>query len=163
THGIVFQIHANEHTAEVQACLEAHAKRPIEYLHSLGALGRHTLIAHAALVTPEEIRLLEQSGAAVAYNPVARMWKGNGVARAAGIGADSLLVDRRSPEVLPSWAFTWELVRYFDRADILAVVVDGRPVLLDGRAACFDSAQFVADSLAEGERWIQDTGIVRLH
>src|SRR5579872_2501417 len=42
---ILFQIHANEHTPEVHSCIEAHRMRPIEYLHSLGALGSTTLIA----------------------------------------------------------------------------------------------------------------------
>ena len=79
---ITFQIHANEHTPEVHACIEAYGKRPIEYLHSIGALGPQTLIAHAVLVTPNEIRLLQETNTAVAYNPVASIWKGNGVAPA---------------------------------------------------------------------------------
>jgi cytosine/adenosine deaminase-related metal-dependent hydrolase len=235
-HDIVFQIHANEHTLEVHACIEAYAKRPLEYLHSLGALGPQTLIAHAVLVTPSELQLLKETDTAVAYNPVACMWKGNGVAPAldyirngirvglgsdatrndgfrmidaaeacqrlaygmanddfscgagwpwvhaatqggadacglgdktgalvAGRQADFLILDRSGPEVLPSWDFTWELVRYYDRADILATVVDGRPVVVGGRSTLFDSEQFVRDDLAEGARWINDTKIVRLH
>lgn len=235
-HNIVFQIHANEHTLEVHACIEAYAKRPLEYLDSLGALGPQTLIAHAVLVTPPELQLLKETKAAVAYNPVASMWKGNGVAPAldyirngirvglgsdatrndgfrmieaaetcqrlaygmanddfscgagwpwvhaatqggadacglgrktggfvAGRQADFLILDRSGPEVLPSWDFTWELVRYYDRADILATVVDGRPVVVGGRSTLFDSEQFVRDDLAEGARWITDTKIVRLH
>jgi len=234
--GLVFQIHANEHTPEVHACIEANGKRPIEYLHALGALGSQTLIAHAVLVTPSEIELLRQTGTAVAYNPVASLWKGNGVAPAltylqhgirlglgsdatrndgfrmidaaeacqrlahgmpnddfscgagwpwvhaatqggadaCGLGsetgalqvgrrADFLILDCSGPEVLPSWDFTWELVRYYDRADIRATVVDGRPVILEGRSALFDSEKFVRDGLAEGMRWIDDAKIVRLH
>jgi cytosine/adenosine deaminase-related metal-dependent hydrolase len=233
---IPFQIHANEHTLEVHACIEAYGKRPIEYLHSIGALGPQTLIAHAVLVTPSEIRLLQDTNTAVAYNPVASIWKGNGVAPvleylqrgirvglgsdatrndgfrmidaaeacqrlafgipnddfssgagwrwvhaatqggadACGLGskigalvpgrhADFLILDRRGPEVLPSWDFTWELVRYYDRADIAATVVDGQPVMLGGRSTVFDSEAFIRDALAEGEKWIRDTEIIRLH
>lgn len=234
--GILFQIHANEHTPEVHACLEANAKRPVEYLHALGALGPQTLLAHATLVTAEEIRLIAETGTAVAYNPVASMWKGNGVAPAlhymekgvrVGLGSDAtrndgfrmidaaeacqriafgmptddfscgagwrwvhaatqggadacglgkvtgalvpgreadfLVLDTSGPEVRPSWDFTWELVRYYDRADLLATVVGGKPVLLDGRATRFDSERFVEDTEAEGARWMSDTPIVRLH
>lgn len=233
---ILFQIHANEHTLEVHACIEAHAKRPIEYLHAIGALGPQTLLAHAVLVTKGEIDLIAHTGAAVAYNPVACIWKGNGVspaleyihrgirvglgsdatrndgfrmieaaetcqriafgqpnddfscgagfrwihaatqggADACGLGsktgalvagrqADFLILDSSVPEVLPSWDLTWELVRYYDRADILATVVDGKPVVVGGRSTQFDSKAFVRDHLAEGAKWIRDTGIIRLH
>ena len=76
---ILFQIHANEHTLEVHASIEASGRRPIEYLHDLGALGSHVLIAHATLVTSEEIKMLATTDTAVAYNPVASLWKGNAV------------------------------------------------------------------------------------
>ena len=234
--GLLFQIHANEHTPEVQACLEATGKRPIEYLDALGALGPQTLLAHATLVTPGEMRLLQETDTAVAYNPVASLWKGNAVApalqdietgirvglgsdgtrndgfrmidaaeacqrlafgmatddfscgagwlwvhaatqggaSACGLGettgalvpgreADVLVLDRSGPEVLPSWDFSWELVRYFDRADIVATVVAGEPVLLSGRTTRFDSEAFVEETTAAGAQWMKDTPIVRLH
>jgi 5-methylthioadenosine/S-adenosylhomocysteine deaminase len=234
--GILFQIHANEHTPEVQACLEAHGKRPIEFLHALGALGRQTLIAHATLVTPEEMRLLKETDTAVAYNPVASLWKGNAVAPAlqyvengirvglgsdgtrndgfrmidaaeacqriafgmptddfscgagwrwvhaatqggagaCGLGeetgalipgrmADFLVLDCSGPEVRPSWDFSWELVRYYDRADIAATVVAGKLVVLAGRATQFDSGSFLEEAMREGVQWMRETPIVRLH
>ena len=80
--GIVFQIHANEHTPEVHRCIERQGCRPIEYLHRIGALGPTTLIAHATLVTGDEIAILRDTDTAVSYNPVASQWKGNGVAPA---------------------------------------------------------------------------------
>jgi cytosine/adenosine deaminase-related metal-dependent hydrolase len=234
--GLLFQIHANEHTLEVQACLEASGKRPIEYLDALGALGPQTLLAHATLVTPGEMRLLKETDTAVAYNPVASVWKGNAVAPAlqyvetgirvglgsdgtrndgfrmidaaetcqrlaygmpaddfscgagwrwvhaatqggasacglgdtvgalvAGREADFLVLDRSGPEVLPSWDFSWELVRYFDRADIIASVVAGEAVLLSGRATRFDSEAFVQEATVPGAKWMTETPIVRLH
>lgn len=96
--GILFQIHANEHTPEVEYCLDRHGKRPIELLADIGALGPHVLLAHATLVTPREVRLLADTGAAVSYNPVASSWKGNAIAPALefaahgvrfGLGTDS--------------------------------------------------------------------------
>ena len=234
--GILFQIHANEHTPEVHSCIEAHQMRPIEYLHSLGALGPTTLLAHTTLATPEEIRVLKETDTAVAYNPVASMWKGNSVAPvldyisqgvrfglgsdctrndgfrlldaaeacqriaygipkddfscgagwrwvdagtrggasacglagktgelAPGRQADFLILDRTGPEVLPSWDFTWELVRFYDRADILATVVDGVPLVIHGTAIRFDSRSFVEGHAATGADRVTASGIVRLH
>ncbi|MBS0219636.1 MAG: amidohydrolase family protein [Proteobacteria bacterium] len=234
--GILFQIHANEHTPEVHSCIETHKMRPIEYLHSLGALGPMTLIAHATLATADEIRLLKETDTAVSYNPVASMWKGNAVAPvldyigqgvrfglgtdctrndafrlldaaeacqrlafglprddfscgagwrwvdagtrggagAIGLGntigeiapgrrADFLVLDRSGPEVSPSWDFTWELVRFYDRSDILATVVDGVPVVIDGKAVNFDSDSFVKEFRFAGAQRVLDSGLVRLH
>jgi len=235
-HQLLFQIHANEHTGEVQSCLEAHARRPIEFLHMLGALGPTTLLAHATLVTPEEIGMLEDSDTAVAYNPVAAIWKGNNVAPAleylergirvalgsdatrndgfrmldaaeacqrlaygmrvddfscgagwrwlhaataggaaaiglghktgaleAGKAADFLVLDQRQPEVLPSWDLPWELVRYYDRADILATFVDGHALVLRGESTRYDMAEFMAGALPKGVAEVEAAGIQRLH
>ena len=80
--GRVFQTHANEHLVAVERSLVQRGLRPIEHLHSAGALGPQALLAHATLVTPAELRMLADSGAAVSYNPVASAWKGNAVAPA---------------------------------------------------------------------------------
>ncbi|MFF8828216.1 amidohydrolase family protein [Streptomyces sp. NPDC015131] len=78
----VVQIHVNEHLAGVERSLVEHGLRPLEHLHHVGALGPQLLAAHATLVTPREVTLLADSGAAVSYNPVASAWKGNAVAPA---------------------------------------------------------------------------------
>jgi cytosine/adenosine deaminase-related metal-dependent hydrolase len=234
--GIVFQIHANEHTLEVHASIEATGKRPIEFLYDIGALRSTTLLAHATLVTPNEIDMIAETDAAISYNPVAAIWKGNAISPAltyidrgiriglgsdatrndafrmieaaetcqriafgiptddfscgagwvwfdaatrggadvAGLGAttgrlaegyeaDFLILDCRGPEVLPRWDFPWELVRYFDRADIAATVVGGRPAVIAGKAVGFDSEKFVADSLAAGVKHVESSHITRLH
>lgn len=77
--GRIFQTHANEHLVAVERSLVARGLRPIELLHACGALHDSTLLAHATLLTPSELSLLADSGAAVAYNPVASAWKGNAV------------------------------------------------------------------------------------
>ena len=96
--GAVFQTHANEHVAAVERSLVARGRRPIQLLGDLGVLGPHVLLAHATLLTADELLLLRDTGAAVAYNPVASAWKGNAVAPALtmaalgipfGIGTDS--------------------------------------------------------------------------
>lgn len=80
--GLVFQTHANEHLAAVERSLVARGKRPIELLHAIGALGPQTLLAHATMLTPDEIVALRHTDTAVAYNPVASWWKGNAAAPA---------------------------------------------------------------------------------
>jgi len=80
--GRVFQSHVNEHLVAVERSLERYGVRPLEHLHRAGALGPGALLAHATLLTSNEICLLRDSGAAVSYNPVASAWKGNAVAQA---------------------------------------------------------------------------------
>jgi 5-methylthioadenosine/S-adenosylhomocysteine deaminase len=234
--GILFQIHANEHTPEVHACIEATGRRPIELLAELDVLGRTTLIAHATLATGAEAEMLRQSDTAVAYNPVAGVWKGNAVAPAldymlrgirVGLGSDAtrndglrmidaaeacqriafgmprddfscgagwrwvfaatqggadaallgedvgalvpgrradfLLLDGRGPEVRPRWDLSWEIVRFFDRADILATFVDGEPVQIGGRTTRLDSEAFLDAAEPEGVACVDAAGLIRLH
>ncbi|MBT2439181.1 amidohydrolase family protein [Streptomyces sp. ISL-36] len=80
--GATVQIHVNEHLAAVERSLLRHGLRPLEHLHRIGALGPQLLAAHATLLTPHELTLLADTGAAVSYNPVASAWKGNAVAPA---------------------------------------------------------------------------------
>ncbi len=98
----MFQTHANEHVAAVERSLVARGRRPIQLLGELGVLGPHVLLAHATLLTPDEMLLLRDTGAAVAYNPVASAWKGNAVAPAGmmaalgirfGLGTDGTRAD----------------------------------------------------------------------
>ncbi|WP_076997589.1 amidohydrolase family protein [Variovorax sp. KK3] len=97
-----FQTHVNEHLAAVERSLVARGLRPLEVLHACGALNASALLAHATLLTPREIGLLRDSGAAVAYNPVASQWKGNAVLDAGllallgvpfGLGTDGTRAD----------------------------------------------------------------------
>ena len=78
----IFQTHVNEHLVAVERSLDQRGRRPIEHLYHFGVLGPQALLAHATLVTPEELAMLRDTGAAVSYNPVASAWKGNAVAPA---------------------------------------------------------------------------------
>jgi 5-methylthioadenosine/S-adenosylhomocysteine deaminase len=80
--GVVLQTHLNEHLAGVERSLLATGRRPAEHLHELGVLGPWLLAAHATMLTPREMRLFADTGAAISYNPVASAWKGNAVAPA---------------------------------------------------------------------------------
>ncbi|MDT8860763.1 amidohydrolase family protein [Alkalihalobacillus sp. MEB130] len=100
--GVVFQTHVNEHLSSVERSIIDKGLRPLEHLHSVEALGPQTLIAHATLLTPHELRLIKETDTAIAYNPVATLWKGNATAPATsmhelgirfGIGTDSTRSD----------------------------------------------------------------------
>ncbi|ALM53957.1 amidohydrolase family protein [Halomonas huangheensis] len=91
-HGAIFQSHVNEHLQAVERSLVARGQRPLQHLHAVGALGPQTLIAHATLVTPDELNLLRDTDTAVAFNPVASSWKGNAVAPALQMSALGLRV-----------------------------------------------------------------------
>ena len=100
--GVIFQTHANEHLVAVERSLVARGRRPIQLLHHLGALGPQVLLAHATLLTPDEIVALHSTDTAIAYNPVATQWKGNATAPAEllaslgvrfGIGTDGTRPD----------------------------------------------------------------------
>jgi 5-methylthioadenosine/S-adenosylhomocysteine deaminase len=80
--GVIFQTHVNEHLVAVERSLVDRGLRPIEHLNALGALGPQVLLAHATLITPSELAMLQRTDTAVAYNPVASAWKGNAVAPA---------------------------------------------------------------------------------
>lgn len=84
---VIFQTHANEHLAAVERSLVARGQRPIQLLRSLGVLGPQTLLAHATMLTPDEIVALRDTDTAVAYNPVATWWKGNAAAPAGLLAA----------------------------------------------------------------------------
>jgi cytosine/adenosine deaminase-related metal-dependent hydrolase len=100
--GVIFQTHANEHLVAVERSLVARGRRPIQLLRDLGVLGPQILLAHATLLTPDEIVALRDTNAAIAYNPVATAWKGNATAPAEllaslgvrlGIGTDGTRSD----------------------------------------------------------------------
>lgn len=92
----------NEGHAVNQRSLVANERRPLEHLDHVGALGPQTLVAHSTLVTPHELVLLHDNRTAVAYNPVASLWKGNAIAPAVmmaemgirfGLGTDGTRAD----------------------------------------------------------------------
>jgi 5-methylthioadenosine/S-adenosylhomocysteine deaminase len=74
---------------------------------------------------------------------------------AVGQAADFLLVDIDTPEFTPSWDLSWELVRFGNRDQIVAVFVAGRlrlwggwPVDWDGRALMRKVADAAREAVA---------------
>jgi len=98
--GIPFVIHVAENQQEVQIVRERHGCRPIEWLHRLGVLDAHTLLAHGVWLEEHEIEILAGTGASVSHNPTSNAKLASGVAPVpalrrkgvpVGLGTDSML------------------------------------------------------------------------
>ncbi|MDD9746437.1 MULTISPECIES: amidohydrolase family protein [Marinovum] len=97
-----------------------------------------------------------------------------GSADAAGLGgvtgqiaqghrADFLVLDRRQPEVSPSWDFEWELVRLYNRDQIEAVVIDGRCVMAHSRPVGWDAEDFLKTNRTRAQEAVSAAPIIRCH
>jgi cytosine/adenosine deaminase-related metal-dependent hydrolase len=80
-----------------------------------------------------------------------------------GRAADFLVLDMNRPEVLPSWDFEWELVRLYGRDQIEAVIIDGKPALVGGKAIGWDQEALLRDELPRAVEAVRRSGAVRLH
>ena len=125
--GRMFQTHANEHLVAVERSLVARGLRPIELLQATGALNASTLLAHATLMTPRELNQVRDSGAAVAYNPVASQWKGNAVLDAVQLHAQGI------PFALGTDGTRYDGFRLMDAAEATQRIAHG---LANGDSSC---------------------------
>ena len=79
-----------------------------------------------------------------------------------GRRADMLLLDMSSPEVLPSWDFDYELVRAYERDQIAAVFVDGRPLMVHGKPIGWDMDRFLDEATDTARQMVLECGIKKL-
>ncbi|MCX6776202.1 MAG: amidohydrolase [Candidatus Micrarchaeota archaeon] len=77
-HDVLLQIHVSETRKEVFDSLKKFGKRPVEYLDSIGFLGRRVMAAHCVWITKREVRMLGEKGTRVSYNPVSNMMLASG-------------------------------------------------------------------------------------
>jgi 5-methylthioadenosine/S-adenosylhomocysteine deaminase len=80
-HDAVLHIHAAETAAEVESCVAAHGRRPVELLDDLGLLGPRSVLAHGVHLTDAEIDRLAASGTTVAHCPASNLKLASGIAR----------------------------------------------------------------------------------
>ncbi len=74
-------IHLAESLSEVETCKKKYGKRPGEQMFDLDVLGPDVLAAHCVWLSDKEIRLLKETGTAVATCPISNLKLGNGIAR----------------------------------------------------------------------------------
>lgn len=195
---------------EIAECRRRYGMGCIEKLQQLGVLGEHLLIAHCLRCSPDEMRLLADTGTGVSHNPVSNLMYALGVAPLAelldagvrvGLGtdgsstnngqdlwetmkmavflqkdrqgatwgsaelalelatiggaqalgmddtigsieigkrADLVVLDPGRPGVAPRSTWVSNLVYAPDSSAVRTVLVDGRPVAVDGKVVAWD-------------------------
>jgi 5-methylthioadenosine/S-adenosylhomocysteine deaminase len=81
THDTPFHIHVAEGQYEGERTLEEHGATPIRYLDKLGVLGPRTIGVHCVWLDDDEIRLMADRRAGLAYCPSSNMILGDGITR----------------------------------------------------------------------------------
>src|SRR2546430_12048923 len=76
-----FHIHVAEGRYEGERTLAEHGATPMRYLDRLGVLGPRTIGVHCVWLDDDEIRLMGDKGAALAYCPSSNMFLGDGITR----------------------------------------------------------------------------------
>jgi cytosine/adenosine deaminase-related metal-dependent hydrolase len=82
---------------------------------------------------------------------------------AIGKAADLLIVDTDIPEFLPSWDLDWELVRFGNRDQIVAVIVAGKLRLWRGWPVDWDARALLAEVKAIAGGAVARAPIQRIH
>jgi 5-methylthioadenosine/S-adenosylhomocysteine deaminase len=82
---------------------------------------------------------------------------------AVGNAADLLVVDVNSPEFTPSWDLDWELVRFGNRDQIVAVLVAGKLRLWRGWPTDWDARALLAEVRAVSGTAVAAAPIKRIH
>ena len=76
-----FHIHVAEGRYEGERTLREHGATPMRYLDRLGVLGPRTIGVHCVWLDDDEIRLMGERGAALAYCPSSNMFLGDGITK----------------------------------------------------------------------------------
>lgn len=81
-HKLPFHIHVSEQQKEIDESLQEYGLRPVELLHSIGALGPRTTLVHAIHLSPREISMIGQAGCHIASCPTTERNLGDGIVSA---------------------------------------------------------------------------------
>ena len=87
-----FHIHVAEGQYEGARTLKEHGATPIRYLEKLGVLGERMIGVHCVWLDDEEIRLMGERGAGLAYCPGSNMILGDGITRITELAGAGVLI-----------------------------------------------------------------------
>ncbi|MFH1582833.1 MAG: amidohydrolase [Candidatus Falkowbacteria bacterium] len=73
-------MHVSETKKEVDDCLAAHGKTPVEYLDELGLLSDKLIAAHSVWLSDNDLKIYKNRGVKVAHCPISNMKLASGVA-----------------------------------------------------------------------------------
>lgn len=78
--GMLFHTHASENKSEIQKVRERCKMENIEYLHQLGVLSAHSVLAHCIHLNDSEFDILRTTGANIAHCPSSNLKLASGIA-----------------------------------------------------------------------------------
>ncbi|MFC2133345.1 amidohydrolase family protein [Bacteroidota bacterium] len=78
--GSLYETHASENKAEIEAVRKKKGMENIEYFNSIGVLGENTVLAHCIHVNDNERNILKSTNTRVAHCPSANLKLGSGIA-----------------------------------------------------------------------------------
>jgi len=87
-----FHIHVAEGQYEGAQTLKDHGTTPLRYLDKLGVLGERMIGVHCVWLDDEEVRLMGERGAGLAYCPSSNMILGDGITRITELAAAGVLI-----------------------------------------------------------------------
>ncbi|MCD6522818.1 MAG: amidohydrolase [Candidatus Diapherotrites archaeon] len=76
---VLGHVHISETEKENRDCLKMHKKTPVQYLDSIGFLGKDVIAAHCCWLTPKDIKILAKRRVKVSHCPVSNMKLASGV------------------------------------------------------------------------------------
>lgn len=149
-----FHIHVAEGRYEGEQTLREHGATPIRYLDKLGVLGPRMIAVHCVWLDDEELRLMAEQGAGLAYCPSSNMALGDGITRITemqalgiriGLGTDGGCTNNRlSVFEEMRMAALLQKVRHLDGArlpaeDVFAMGTFGAARLLEVNAGAIET------------------------
>ncbi|MGQ0561740.1 MAG: amidohydrolase family protein, partial [Gemmatimonadota bacterium] len=155
-------MHVSEQTAEVDACVSAYGRRPVELLHDAGILDSRLTAIHATHIAVNEIALLARSRATVCACPSTERDLGDGFLQATSLHAAgaSIAIGTDSQTVIDPFVEI-RLIEYHERLRRKERVILGQPageraelaptLLRYGTAAGARALQLDAGEIAEGK------------
>jgi 5-methylthioadenosine/S-adenosylhomocysteine deaminase len=90
--GVMIHTHASENRTECALVEQETGLRNINYLESVGVMGRHVALAHCVHLTNNEIEVLKSSGTNVVHCPSSNLKLGSGIAPIAKLVEDGVSV-----------------------------------------------------------------------
>lgn len=78
-HGTLFHTHSSEEYGTTEWFKREYGTTEVRYAYDLGILDEHTVLAHQVQTTPDDLKLLRDTGTRIVHNPLANTILGSGM------------------------------------------------------------------------------------